>query len=108
MLASPSIRPDRSLSAERATRPAPPTLAWVTPALLRQYWPRADLPLAAFHSLDAPPRQHREPPAVATGCLPLPPPRPRRLPAPSARCARYRLGTSPERCSLRCSPVVNS
>src|SRR5216683_4925511 len=107
MLASPSIRPDRSLSAERATRPAPPTLAWVTPALLRQYWPRADLPVAAFHSLDAPPRQHREPLVVATECSPLPPPRPRRLPTPSARCARYPLETLPVGCSC-CSPVVNS
>src|ERR1700730_6746905 len=101
MTVSRSIRPGQSPLAAKTTRPVPPTLVWMTPARLRQYWPKADLPLAAFHSLCAPPRPHREPPTVATGCLPLPPPRPRRLPAPSARCARYRLGTLRGRCSYR-------
>src|ERR1700730_12361110 len=99
MLASRSIRPDRSLSAARAAHLAPPSLVLVTPALLRPNWTRPDLLLAAFRTLCVPPQPHREPRADPSECSPLPLLRPRRLQAPSAQYARYRLGTLPARCS---------
>src|SRR5258705_8796845 len=106
MLASPSVCPDRSHLAARAARPAPPTSAWVTPALSRRNWPRVDLPPAAFRNLDVRPRPQRELPADATEYSPLPPLRPHRLPTPSALCARYRLGTLRGRCSYCLSLAV--
>src|SRR5258705_8813671 len=106
MLASPSVRPDRSHLGAKTDRPTPRTSAWVTPALSRRNWPRVDLPPAAFRNLDVPPRPHRELPADATEYSPLPPLRPRRLPAPSVRCARYRLGTLRGRCSYCLSLAV--
>src|SRR5260370_10294422 len=103
-----SFRPGQSPLAAKTARPVPPTLVWMTPARLRQYWPKVDPPLAACHSLDALLQPHPGPPADATGCLLLLPPRLRRRLAPSARCARYRLRTLLRRCSDRPSPVVNS
>src|SRR5258705_12972466 len=106
MLASPSVRPDRSHLGAKTDRPTPRTSAWVTPALSRRNWPRVDLPLAAFRNLDAPPRPHRELPVDASEYSPRPPLRPRQLPTPSALCARYRLGTLRGRCSYCLSLAV--